>query len=255
MQEFTISPEFRDLLPKLSSEEHAMLLSQINADGCRDPLVVWQEEGILIDGHNRYSICNDLELPYTTVLMSFKNRDDVKMWMFRNQLGRRNLDTMQRAEIAVRMLPVIQDMAKSRQSAAGGDKVSSQAKALVEPVPQALERHKAARDIAGEIAGVSGRTVDKVKKILAEATPEVIAKVRNKEMNINEACETVAKKREQPVVTEEVPKANHNTVRGFGVEIAHEAINVLKKIPNGDPLGARGFQIVATWIKQNPFRS
>lgn len=66
MPEFTIDPEFRDLLPRLSPDERERLVTEINANGCRDPLVVWKEWNTLIDGHNRYEICTDLDLPFET---------------------------------------------------------------------------------------------------------------------------------------------------------------------------------------------
>ena len=51
----TIDPEFKNLIPPLTSEEYAGLEESILAEGCRDSLVAWH--GILIDGHNRYEIC------------------------------------------------------------------------------------------------------------------------------------------------------------------------------------------------------
>lgn len=48
-------PEFKGLLPPLASEEYEGLEQSLLAEGCRDPLVIWQ--GILIDGYNRYALC------------------------------------------------------------------------------------------------------------------------------------------------------------------------------------------------------
>jgi hypothetical protein len=54
VMELTIDPRFKSLIPPLSAEELAQLESNIVADGCRDPLVVWNGYGILVDGHNRH---------------------------------------------------------------------------------------------------------------------------------------------------------------------------------------------------------
>ncbi len=86
-----IDPEFKALIPPLSAIEFAALESSILEEGCRDPLVAWAEEKILIDGHNRYSICVAHGIPYQIVEMSFNNSNAVKVWMLLNQLGRRNL--------------------------------------------------------------------------------------------------------------------------------------------------------------------
>jgi hypothetical protein len=86
-----IDPDFQTLIPPLSASEFATLEASIQEKGCRDPLVVWAEEKILIDGHNRYAICTAHGIPYQTVEMSFDSPNTVKVWMLLNQLGRRNL--------------------------------------------------------------------------------------------------------------------------------------------------------------------
>ena len=50
-----INPEFKALLPPLPPEEYRQLEKNIIADGCREPLVVFNNT--LVDGHNRYEIC------------------------------------------------------------------------------------------------------------------------------------------------------------------------------------------------------
>ena len=193
MVEIVIDPEFRDLLPPLSADERQKLTIGINADGCREPLVVWAEESVLIDGHNRYAICNDLNLPFEVVTKSFQTRDEVKMWMCRNQLGRRNLTDFQRAEIALLMKPVLESQAKERQARKPADSV-------VENLPQQNEPRT--RDVVGEIAGVSGKTIDKVEEILEKGSPELVEKARTKEVSIEKAYRIVTGK--LPNTTEKI---------------------------------------------------
>ena len=45
----------------------------------------------MIDGYNRFKICTEHNIPFTTISMEFESREDVKEWMADNQLGRRNL--------------------------------------------------------------------------------------------------------------------------------------------------------------------
>ena len=89
--ELRLDPEFQAFIPPLSPGEKAALQASILEEGCRNPLVVWTQERILIDGHNRYSICVAHSIPYQTVEMSFDSRNAVKLWMIGNQLGHRNL--------------------------------------------------------------------------------------------------------------------------------------------------------------------
>jgi hypothetical protein len=90
-EELRIDSEFQSLIPPLSKGEKAALQATILEEGCRDPLVVWAEEKLLIDGHNRYAICTAHGIPYQIVEISFDSRNAVKVWMIGNQLGRRNL--------------------------------------------------------------------------------------------------------------------------------------------------------------------
>jgi hypothetical protein len=90
-KQLRIDPEFQSLIPPLSKDEKAALQASILEEGCRDPLVVWTEENLLIDGHNRFAICTAHGIPYKVVGMSFEDRNAVKVWTIANQLGRRSL--------------------------------------------------------------------------------------------------------------------------------------------------------------------
>ena len=84
-----IDPEFRALIPPLSQEERMQLEENILRDGCRDPLVTWN--GVLLDGHNRYSICTAHGLFFDTIAIALTDREAAADWIDTNQLGRRNL--------------------------------------------------------------------------------------------------------------------------------------------------------------------
>ncbi|MCL2424891.1 MAG: hypothetical protein FWD05_00985 [Oscillospiraceae bacterium] len=93
MLEIIIDEEFERILPKLDEQTYAWLEENILEYGCREPLVLWN--GILIDGHNRYSILQKHDLPINTVDMEFDSRDDVLIWIISTQVSRRNLNPLQ----------------------------------------------------------------------------------------------------------------------------------------------------------------
>jgi len=95
-----IDNEFQVLIPPLSSNEYLTLEENILKDGCRDPLVVWN--GILVDGQNRHTICTKHNLKFSIVEKLFDSRNDVRIWIIQNQLGRRNLPHFARAELGVK---------------------------------------------------------------------------------------------------------------------------------------------------------
>lgn len=55
--ELKINEKFRTVAPPLSENEMLLLREDILANGCRDPLIVWN--GVIVDGHHRYKICRE----------------------------------------------------------------------------------------------------------------------------------------------------------------------------------------------------
>lgn len=86
-----IDKEFAALIPALSVDELAQLERSLLAEGCRDPLIVWKEKHILLDGHNRLSICRQHNLPFKVEALEFPDREAAEAFIVKNQLGRRNL--------------------------------------------------------------------------------------------------------------------------------------------------------------------
>ena len=87
----TIDLEFQNLIPPLMSEERNQLKLSILREGCRDPLVIWNKYNILLDGHNRYSICLEYGITFRTIEIELSDRTEAISWIINNQLGRRNL--------------------------------------------------------------------------------------------------------------------------------------------------------------------
>ena len=54
--------EFKHLIRPLRQREYTQLEQNILSDGCRDPIVVWND--VIVDGHNRYEICMRYGIPF-----------------------------------------------------------------------------------------------------------------------------------------------------------------------------------------------
>ena len=117
---FTIDEEFKGLLPPLNSEDFEQLEKSIVEDGCRDALIVWKEEKILIDGHHRHAICKKHNRKYKIEEKSFANRDAAITWMLEHQKSRRNMNKFQWAEVILKLKPAFAAKAKANQRAGGG---------------------------------------------------------------------------------------------------------------------------------------
>lgn len=89
MQNIRIDTEFKALLRPLSQEERDGLTRSLKEQGCLDALKVWGD--ILIDGHNRYAICQEHNIPFQIQNVHFDSRQDALNWIIDYQLEHRNL--------------------------------------------------------------------------------------------------------------------------------------------------------------------
>lgn len=172
----TIDEEFKNLIPPLAYEERTELEKSLLDEGCRDALVLWGD--ILIDGHNRYEICTKYHIPYNTVKREFTSRDDVIAWIINNQFARRNISKLQRAELALRLKPVIAEKAKEKQLSALKQNATVSQKSV--------ERLDTQKELA-KIAGVSHDTIAKTEVILEKAPAPVIEAAKSDKLSVNAA--------------------------------------------------------------------
>ena len=84
-----IDTTFKKLILQLPSEELLRLEENIIQDGCREPLLVWNN--IILDGHNRYEICTKLQIPFMIQRIYFKSREEAIVFICENQLGRQDI--------------------------------------------------------------------------------------------------------------------------------------------------------------------
>ena len=91
-----INPVFAEVIPELTLDEFAQLEENILAEKrIIDPIITWK--GFIVDGHNRYKISQKHpDIPYSTHEKEFKNEDEAVVWICSHQLGRRNINEIQR---------------------------------------------------------------------------------------------------------------------------------------------------------------
>lgn len=99
-----VDPEYKSLLDPLSPAELSQLETNLVADKrALEPIVVWKEARIILDGHNRISICAERKLPFTIAFKSFpatpEGRTQSLQWLIDHQTGRRNLSDEAKAKL------------------------------------------------------------------------------------------------------------------------------------------------------------
>jgi site-specific DNA-methyltransferase (adenine-specific) len=188
----SIDPEFRALIPPLRPEELAGLHASLQAEGCRDPLVIWGSAGLLLDGHHRYEFCEGHQIPYATVAIEPADRAAARLWIEVNQLSRRNLTDSQRAAIALGVSRRLADQHKREQRRAAGQASGrsrrgegngeAQASSPFEVKPKIRAREQAAT--AAKVPEKAVRNLAQAETMMAEAkgkqaAAELISAVRD----------------------------------------------------------------------------
>ena len=227
-----IDEEFKSLIPPLSSEEYELLEKSCVEEGIRDALIVWETASgpdILIDGHNRWEIsAKHAGLEFQVKKYNFNSREEVKEWIIRNQLGRRNIPPFVRAELALKLKPVIAEKAKENQKSAGG------------AVPQKSAKAVNTREELAKAAKVSHDTIHKVEVIQQKASEKEKQALRKGDLSINKVySDIVASEHEtrKQKEAEELRKAKHRAeeyqaqeegkVADFGSAKQHKADNAM----------------------------
>ena len=198
-----VLPELKAYIDPLTPDEHDALERSILAEGCRDALVLWGD--VLVDGHNRYGICQQHGLPFQTVQNTrFQSMEDVHLWMIDQHLGRRSVSEFQRGVLALKKREIIAERraqaaaavvaakAEAAQSPGGQapwegdtDPVVAKALATVAKVPEdALDT----REALARAARLTAAQVKMIESIHQNAAPEVVAAVKSGELSLNAAA-------------------------------------------------------------------
>ena len=176
MKILKVHSDLHTLLPPLSDAEYKGLEADILEHGCLSPLVTWNDT--IVDGHNRYAICQDHELSFDTVELDFDSLDDAKFWAWSHQEHRRNLTPFQRTEIALQFKPMLAAMGKElqgkRNDLASDNFCQNSAKSS----------HDTKKELA-RIAGVSHDTVSKVEYLNKHADEDTKQRLRSGDTTIN----------------------------------------------------------------------
>ena len=181
-----IDPEFKSLIPPLSVEEYALLEENLITDGCRDPLVLWNNT--IVDGHNRHEICTKYGLAFNTVAIEFEGKPQARIWMRANQIGRRNLSSVWSVDLALGNKADLAEIGAAKYR----DTVGRPSETIVINIDNDyLPKHNTQAEIA-KVAGVSTGTVAMAEIVMREA-PEIWEKAKAGELTIGGAHTQVKK--------------------------------------------------------------
>lgn len=222
LKDITIDEDFKTLLPKMTADESKLLEEQLIEKGCTESLKVINLDGknYLVDGHNRYDLILKLEvkgisIPYKIdTIHGIESKNDALVWIIQNQLGRRNVSSAVKAELALKLKPLLAIKAKERQGSRTDIK------------PNLAESGQGqVRDELAVIAGVSHGTMDKVEDVLETGSESLKDAMRTKKVSIDAAHTLVS-----------LPKAEQDAIISGGkVKEAVKEIRDRKKKTETEP--------------------
>jgi hypothetical protein len=201
-----VNAELQAYIDPLTADEYSALERSLLEEGCRDALVLWGD--VLVDGHNRYAICQKHNLPFQTIQNPrFETLEDVHLWMINQHLARRSVSNFQRGLLALRKSEIIAAQLARAQAAAADDASQNgagtsggaQTDANSSTPPWAGEDHLTTRDAIAKAARLSGNQVVMIEKIQKHAAPEVVAAVRSGTISINAAAAVASLPAEEQV--------------------------------------------------------
>lgn len=194
----TINEDLRAYIDPLTEDEYANLERSLLAEGCRDALVLWGE--LLVDGHNRYGICQKHGIPFRTVQNeTFQSMEDVHLWMIDNHLGRRSVSDFQRGVLALRKKEIL--AARVAQAETGGEQAgqAADASSSADAATPARSELPLTRAVLARAARVSSATLGQIEKIQKTAAPELVKAVKEGVISINAAAEVASLPSEKQV--------------------------------------------------------
>lgn len=185
-----VNPDLKAYIDPLTPDEHDALERSLLAEGCRDALVLWGD--VLVDGHNRYGICQKHGIPFQTLQSTlFQTMEDVHLWMIDQHLGRRSVSDFQRGVLALRKREILNERRLQAASTPAAQSLAPVEEAST-ATPATTSTNTAdtlkSREGIAKVARLSSNQVVLIEKIQKQATPEVVAAVKSGTISLNAAA-------------------------------------------------------------------
>lgn len=183
----TINESLRAYIDPLTPDEYAALERSLLAEGCRDALVVWGD--VLVDGHNRYGICQKHGIAFNTIQnTTFRSMDDVLLWMIDNHLGRRSVSDFQRGVLALRKKEIVSARLAQQQAQVTAAELAGASDTGTETRRRSETEPPWTREAVARAARISSATLGQIEKIQKTAAPELVSAVKSGVVSINAAA-------------------------------------------------------------------
>ena len=178
-----IKKDYYDLVPRPLPEQYEALKLSIMEDGQQLPIII-NKDGIILDGHTRFEICEELKIKPFYKTKKFDDDFDERHFVIISNLSRRNLTLFQRAELIFDWW-----IKKKTQSRKGVQRKAWQTR-RGEKSPRG-DTHGILMFKVGKILGCTHTVAYKAMKLIEKADETTIKNLHSGQLTISGAYEKV----------------------------------------------------------------
>lgn len=210
-----VDDSFLDLVPRPSKEQRKALKESIQEEGQQEPIVV-DSTGMILDGHTRFEVCQELHLKPKYVIKEFSDDDQKRTYAITVNLKRRHLNDYQIFELLQSEFKKIQE----RNEAERRKTISGIRKGEIEPHSREYNRSKSITQLS-QLSGIRVQTLEQCKAIKESGNLKIVTRVRSGTMEPRQAYMILRKKGD-------VKKQLISLKYRSKLEITYDMLNIIK---------------------------
>lgn len=210
-----VDDSFLDLVPRPSREQRKALKESMEEIGQQEPIIV-DSNGMILDGHTRFEICQELHLKPKYIIKQFEDDDAKRTYAVTVNLKRRHLNDYQIFELLQSEFKKIQD----RNEMERRKTISGIRRGEIEPKSREYNRSKSITQLS-QLSGIRVQTLEQCKAIKESGNSKIIQRVTSGTMEPRQAYMILRKKGD-------VKKQLISLKYRSKLEITYDMLNIIK---------------------------
>jgi SAM-dependent methyltransferase len=226
-----INPEYEKLVPPLPEIEYKMLRDSIKEKGQYETIKI-NRYGVVLDGHRRLRICQELGIQPHFETLDFKNEAEERCYVIEVNLRRRQLTDYQKVELSKELLEFEKRVARIRQASKllQNQKVENEHDLPLAPIGANGVKGgggKATEKVATKL-DIPTRTYEKALAVIEKAPAVIKEKAREGRLSIEKAYKQT--KALELVSPEEKPRIIEKLEKGEAKDVWDARTQVRKDL-------------------------
>ena len=211
-----------NLVPGMTDEEWKDFFTSCKRDGIRQPIDV-RDDGVILDGRHRYKAAIKLHMESIKVIYHKLTKEQSIEFVRDTAVNRRNLTPVQKADVMLKSEDIINELeqaAKKRQAEYHGNRFDSKKVDFSSREEKSKSSKINNTEQIGKMAGLSGTSVSRMKKIKRESPDkyqEVVSGTKPIKTAYKELPSVQAHKKVVPLVPEKPVNVNDYSVDYTGM--------------------------------------